>query len=101
MAYQIQVKKEDKDKAVKTKPVQVDLEGREAEVKPKKLYRIETCQFKRTKNAEWENGLLLNEGDLGILDEYGKLPTDVEDWRVNSEFVLNICHVFEHYLKLV
>ena len=38
-----------------------------------RLYLIETCAFRRTSDSEWEIGLALNDGHLGIFDQYGCL----------------------------
>ena len=74
---QVEVKKEDKVKAVKPRP--------------KKLYRIETCEFQRVNSdSEWERGLLLNEGDLGVLDKYGRITTDIWTWRRSSVLVISV-----------
>jgi len=53
-----------------------------------KLWRIETCSFKRNKDSEYERGLLLNEGDLGVIDMYGKPVKEVYHWRRISDFAL-------------
>ncbi len=46
----------------------------------KKIYRIETCKFQRQKDGEWENGIMINEGEA-IFDSDGKIPTNVWDGR--------------------
>lgn len=84
MAYQVEVKKEDKEKAVKTRP-------------PKKLGRIETCEFKRAVDLDWERGFLLNEGDLGVLDVHGKVVDEVWSWRRVSVFVLCVGWFFDEW----
>jgi hypothetical protein len=55
--------------------------------------RIETCQFKRKENSEWEDGVIVNEGDGPIIDMDGKVvPHDPQiwDWRPISTQVMTI-----------
>jgi len=56
---------------------------------------IQTCRFQRSKDVEvtpkypigkkcipkWEEGLLLNEGDLGIIDSKGNRVESVWDYK--------------------
>jgi len=55
-----------------------------------KLYRIEICRFQREENSDWEIGLLLNEGDLGILARDGSIPSEVWTWERNTSFAVEI-----------
>ena len=59
------------------------------------LYRIDACIFKRTQESWWVPGLLLNEGDLGIIDCYGTLLDEVWTWRRDSTFAIDILSIFD------
>ena len=59
-----------------------------------KLGRIEICRFTREENGPMEFGLLLNEGDLGILDRHGQMPSDIWTWWRSSAFALDIGSIF-------
>lgn len=59
------------------------------------LWRIETCEFKREEHSEYEIGLLLNEGALGILDRFGQLVPRVWTWKRLSYFVIDIEAIFK------
>ena len=48
------------------------------------LHRIETCTFKREKDSTYEKGLLLNEGELGIIDMNGNKVSEVWNWERSS-----------------
>lgn len=52
-----------------------------------KLNRIETCEFRRTARSNFEKGILLNEGTLGLLDIYGKKVEECYAYRSSSGFV--------------
>jgi hypothetical protein len=65
----------------------------------KVLNRIELCRFKKDSGSSWEVGLLLNEGELGILD--GKIVPEVWTWRRLSDFALNIGSIMEGYINNV
>ena len=54
------------------------------------IHRIETSYFRRKEHEEYEIGLLLNEGDLGILDQFGKLVGDCWTWERDSSFAIDI-----------
>lgn len=65
-------------------------DARKAAVKPRvrqKLFRVETCRFKRTSESKWERGLLLNKGDLGIIDVYGVFVPALFKWERVSKMV--------------
>jgi len=49
--------------------------------------------FKRKKGSEWEPGLLLNEGRLGILDRYGKLVDGCWDAKKTFGLCLDLSHL--------
>ena len=53
------------------------------------IWQIETCEFQRSSESDWEIGLLLNEGTLGIIDKFGKQTGMVWNWRRISAFVLS------------
>lgn len=53
-----------------------------------KIYRIESCSFKRLEDNEYEPGLLLNEGELGILDAFGKIVGECWTWIRETELVI-------------
>lgn len=46
-----------------------------------KLYKMEMCRFQREENGEWEVGLLFNDGSGIIIDEFGKSPEHVHDYK--------------------
>ena len=52
------------------------------------IYRIESCMFKRKKDSVNEPGLLLNEGDIGVLDKNGILLPKVWNLHTVSELVI-------------
>lgn len=54
------------------------------------ICRIETCEFQRVADGEFEVGLLLNEGSMGIIDKFGKQTGQVWNWHRLSVFALNI-----------
>jgi len=64
-----------------------------------KLYRIESCWFKREKYDEYEPGLLLSEGNCGIMDQGGKIIVDVWDWRKDSALAIDINAIFESMIR--
>lgn len=54
------------------------------------IYRIETCIFWRKQNGPQEWGLLLNNGEEGIIDHNGVIVPKVWDWRRTNGFVLDL-----------
>jgi len=55
-----------------------------------KLWRMESCRFQRKKHSKWEIGILLNEGELGILDRNGKKVNKAWTWYKTMSFALDI-----------
>jgi len=60
-----------------------------------KLDRIELCVFKRHPDSKFEKGILLNEGTLGILDQYGMIVDNPYYWERRLEFALDIGKFFD------
>lgn len=58
--------------------------------KKETIHRIETCYFYREENSQAEIGILLNEGDLGILDKFGKLVGECWTWERLTVFALDL-----------
>lgn len=54
------------------------------------IHRIELCEFQRKEDDDFEVGLLLNEGELGIIDMNGKQTGDVWTWNRCRSFELSI-----------
>lgn len=52
-------------------------------MKKEQLNQIEFCRFKRKLNSKWEWGLLLNHGNLGILDKFGKTPKEIYNLQIS------------------
>jgi hypothetical protein len=51
------------------------------------LYCIEFCKFKRSKNSNWEWGILLNHGSFKIIDKHGRKPNTVWDFEIGMSNV--------------
>ena len=60
-----------------------------------KLYRIETCWFKRNEKDEYEPGLLLSEGVHGILDQEGKIVSSTWIWKKDCALAIGMSAIFE------
>lgn len=58
--------------------------------KKETIHRIETCYFYREEHGKAEIGILLNEGDLGIIDKFGKLVEECWTWERFGFFVLDL-----------
>jgi len=58
-----------------------------------KLYRLETCRFNRGERGEYESGILLNEGELGILDLNGEIVPEVWNWEHEEGFVIDLASI--------
>jgi hypothetical protein len=59
-----------------------------------KLTRIELCQFKRAEHRNWELGLMLNDGELKILDESGQIVDGVWESAATGFFDVEIGPIF-------
>lgn len=56
-----------------------------------KSLRLETCLFKRKEDDPlWETGVLVAEGDGGILDLEGKIVPEVWDHHRTSQQVMTV-----------
>lgn len=65
-----------------------------------RLYLIETCAFRRSSDSVWEMGLALNEGHLGIIDEYGCLVLSCWEYRAVPGLSLVIdTYMSDQYLE--
>ncbi|ADI02584.1 hypothetical protein [Syntrophothermus lipocalidus] len=53
-----------------------------------RLYALETCLFRRNGDGEWEPGIMLNDGHVGILDQYGSFVD--ECWEVKRVPGINL-----------
>ena len=53
-----------------------------------KIQRIEACVFQRDEGGDWEKGILLNEGRLGIIDARGKKIKDAWCWEIRTSFAI-------------
>lgn len=58
--------------------------------KKQTIHRIETCTFRRDEHSINEIGLILNEGDLGIIDVHGEKPKEVWTWERLTVFALDL-----------
>lgn len=61
------------------------------------LNRLELCVFQREKKGQFEPGILLNEGSLGIIDKKGNQVGEVWDYRPKSEFAVEIGDLMKQY----
>jgi len=52
--------------------------------------RLEICLFKREQDSEWEKGILIDEGDKGILTKDGELLKEVYTWKRSYEFAIEL-----------
>ena len=59
--------------------------------KDKRELRIETCEFKRVGSANWEQGVIVNEGNGPIIDLDGKVVQGaIYNWRERSAHVMTV-----------
>ncbi len=67
-----------------------------------KLWHIGGCIFKKEENGEWEAGLILSEGDCGILDRKGEKVEEVYDYKkISSDLSLNVSIIFNELGKKI
>jgi len=60
------------------------------------IYRMESCSFKRNEISPFEFGLILNEGDLGIIDSHGNQVKEVWTWEREYSFSLETRFFVDH-----
>ncbi len=62
------------------------------------LGKVALCIFQRKSDSEWEPGLLLNNGALGILDTAGNKVVQVPwDFKECPEFAVDISGLIDRY----
>ena len=65
------------------------------------LVSIQTCVFQMMDDSEWEPGLALNEGQLGVIDRWGRRFTNFHDVRVMSGLSIVVSpYLAGEYVKL-
>ena len=60
-----------------------------------KIQRVETCVFQRDGGGDWEKGLLLNEGKLGIIDSKGNKVETIHNFETRSAFAAELKYFVE------
>lgn len=65
-----------------------------------KLYMMTLVRFKREEKSDWEMGILLNEGSLGIIDQYGEKVGTCWDYANMNSFNLDIGTLFKGFSQL-
>lgn len=55
------------------------------------LERLTTCRYQVEQGGPWEVGLLLNDGDLGIITDQGELlEGNLWDYHTTNDYAINI-----------
>lgn len=53
--------------------------------------RVESCYFQRKRDAPWEYGIIVNNGDGPIIDMDGKVvPAPIENYRTSHDQVMTV-----------
>jgi len=54
------------------------------------IYEICACRFKRSESGEWEPGIALNGGSMGVIDRHGNEVEEVWEIDRTGDFILNM-----------